>query len=224
MNGESLVNKCVILMGGSFDPVHLGHLTIAKHFCQLFQTPNLRLIPAGNPWQKTPLIATPSQRIEMLKLAFEETALSLSIKIDDQEIRRQGPSYSIETLENIRKELGKNVSLIFIIGIDQLLNLHTWYQWKKLFKLAHLAVAMRPGFTLTPSSLSLEVKDLFLTRLALPEEIKQKSCGLTYLAHNALIDISATEIRKNIYHSDQYRQFVTPKVLDYITKINLYRN
>ncbi|NLC23405.1 MAG: nicotinate-nucleotide adenylyltransferase [Oxalobacter sp.] len=213
---------CIVILGGSFDPVHAGHIAIAEYFCHLFQTRILRLIPAGNPWQKPALHASATQRIDMLKLAFE--ANLLSVTIDRQETERTGPSYTIDTLRAIRAETGDRVSLVFILGADQLLNLNTWHQWKALFEFAHIAVASRPGFTLAPSTLPPEVYDLFFSRLADPGEIRNTPFGHTFLAESIDVDISASEIRKNAGHSDAYHPLVPAKVLDYIVKNNLYRD
>lgn len=209
-------------MGGSFDPVHTGHVTIAKYFCDLFSTHQLRLIPAGHPWQKKTLKATAKQRIDMLRLAFDSTGLSVTI--DLQEIERTGSSYTIDTLRAIRQEVGHTLPLIFIMGSDQLLNLNTWHEWQTLFSLAHFAVAFRPGYQLNLSALPEAVYKEFTNRLSSPEKIIQISNGLTYFSPEPAIDISATEIRKSMSSSDVYHPLVPPKVLDYIVKKNLYRD
>ncbi|MCL1886860.1 MAG: nicotinate-nucleotide adenylyltransferase [Betaproteobacteria bacterium] len=214
--------ECTILLGGSFDPVHKGHIAIAEYFCNLFHTTRLRLIPAGNPWQKNHLDATPQQRIDMLRLAFDPTPLSTTI--DTQEIERTGPSYTIDTLRAIRQETGNKGSLVFILGSDQLLNLNTWHEWKQLFQFAHIAVASRPGYSVESSILPAEIRDVFYHRIASSQEIRNTSHGLTYLANETSIDISATEIRKNLQHSNTSHSLIPPKVLDYIKKNNLYRN
>ena len=213
---------CTVLFGGSFDPVHTGHVAIAEYFCNLFETRMLRLIPAGNPWQKSALHATAKQRIEMLDLAFE--ASLLSVTIDRQETERAGYSFTIETLRSIRNEVGNAASLVFILGADQLLNLNTWHEWKQLFESAHIAVASRPGFVLDSSTIPAEVHDIFFNRIASPEKIRNTPYGQTCLAEDLLFDISASKIRKNVQHSDAYHPLVSDKVLDYIVANNLYRD
>lgn len=212
----------MVLLGGSFDPVHTGHIAIAEHFCSLFETRMLRLIPAGNPWQKPPLHASAKARIDMLRLAFD--ASRLSVIIDKQETERTGPSFTIDTLRAVRGEVGNAVSLLFILGADQLINLDTWHEWQQLFEFAHVAVASRPGFDLTLSSIPAEVHDAFFSRLALPEKIRNSPHGLTCLSENIRIDISSSEIRRKVRHSDAYHPLVPAKVLDYILKNNLYRD
>lgn len=222
IGGGYLSVDCIVILGGSFDPVHAGHIAIAEYFCHLFQTRILRLIPAGNPWQKPILHASATQRIDMLKLAFDTSLLSVTI--DRQETERRGPGYTVDTLRAIRAETGNEASLVFILGADQLLNLNTWHQWKQLVEFAHIAVASRPGFVIAPSTLPPEVHDLFFSRLANPEKIRNTPCGHTFLAESIDVDISASEIRENTGHSDTYHPLVPTKVLDYIVKNNLYRD
>lgn len=217
-----MATDCIVLLGGSFDPVHAGHLALADYFCCRFMTKRLRLIPAGQPWQKTPLAASPSQRIDMLRLAFETSPLS--IVIDEQEIRQNAPGYTVDTLRAIRKECGEQVSLILVIGADQLLNLPTWHEWQTLFHLAHIAVARRPGFSLEPASCPPAVQNQFFPRLASVQAIRETPCGLTYLADNLPVDISATEIRKTTLHQTASHPHIPSRVLDYIVANHLYRD
>jgi nicotinate-nucleotide adenylyltransferase len=145
------VTFCVALLGGSFDPVHHGHVALGALFANLLQPDQLRIIPAGNPWQKGALRATSEQRIAMLELAFAQN--KLAIAIDRQEIDRQGATYTIDTLRNVRAELGPEASIVFLMGADQLAHLDTWRDWHHLFDLAHIGVAARPGYSLAEAAL-----------------------------------------------------------------------
>ncbi|MCM1512251.1 MAG: nicotinate (nicotinamide) nucleotide adenylyltransferase [Oxalobacter formigenes] len=214
--------ECTVLLGGSFDPVHAGHIALADHFCRLFATKQLRLIPAGQPWQKAPLIASPAQRVDMLRLAF--AASPLSIIIDEQEIRRKSPCYTVDTLRTIRKECGKQAPLVLVIGADQLINLPTWHEWQALFYLAHIAVAQRPGFSVRPDACPANVQKQFFPRLSSAQTIRETPCGLTYLANNLPIDISATEIRKTVWQTAASHPHIPFGVLDYIVANHLYKN
>lgn len=185
-------------------------------------TKQLRLIPAGCPWQKTPLVASPAQRIDMLRLAFATS--QLSVVIDEQEIRRNTPGYTVDTLRAIRKECGEKVSLILVIGADQLLNLPTWHKWQSLFHLAHIAVARRPGFAVEPHLCPPIVRNLFFSKLASVQAIRETPCGLTYFAHNPPVAISATEIRKTAWHLTASHPHIPSEVLDYIIANHLYRD
>ncbi len=217
-----MTRRCIILLGGSFDPVHIGHVELGKYFCNLFKTNELRLIPAGNPWQKPLLTATPEQRIDMLRLAFEP--LDLSVTVDTQEIDRPGATYTIDTLKAIREEVGGNTPLIFIMGADQLLRLDTWHNWRQLFSLTHIAVSARPGLSNSLTLIPKAIADEFSKRFADPERIKSSAYGLTYLARDVQVNASATEIRTALQNGQSPVTLVPEPVLKYIKENNLYKN
>lgn len=216
---------CVALLGGSYDPVHRGHVALGAHFSSLLQADQLRVIPAGAPWQKGRLGATCEQRAEMAELAF--SGLPLPVVIDRQEIERseQGqPSYTIDTLRQMRSELGAQASIVFLMGADQLQRLSTWREWQQLFEYAHICVAARPGFTLEGNSMPQEVADAFTRRLGTLDSIRNTPHGLTYLAQDFAVDISATEIRAALQRGTRANELVSPLVLDYIEQHNLYKS
>ena len=217
-----MTRRCIILLGGSFDPVHIGHVELGKYFCNLFKTNELRLLPAGNPWQKPLLKATPEQRVDMLRLAFEP--LDLSVTIDTQEIDRPGATYTIDTLKAIRKEIGDDTPLVFIMGADQLLRLDTWHNWRQLFQLTHIAVSARPGLSNSLTLIPKAIADEFSKRFADPERIKSSPSGLTYLAHDVQVNASATEIRTALQNNQSPVTLVPTPVLKYIKENNLYKN
>ena len=132
---------CVALLGGSFDPVHHGHVALAALFAELLQPDQLRILPA-RPWQKSSLQASDSQRVDMLELAFGGQAFPVTI--DLREIERGSATYTVETLRGLRAELGEATSIVFVMGADQLQKLDSWRDWTELFTLANLGVAARP--------------------------------------------------------------------------------
>jgi nicotinate-nucleotide adenylyltransferase len=214
------INRCIALLGGSFDPVHNGHVALGNFFATLLAPDELRLLPAGNPWQKSPLRATPAQRIDMLRIAFAH--LSVPLVIDEQEIRRQTPTYTVDTLRALRAELGPDVSIAFLIGADQLQQLHTWKEWQALFDHAHICAASRPGFDMT--QLAPEVAHAFARRLASAEQIRTTPHGLAYLASTLAYDISATQIRLALQHGEPVNALVPAGVLDYLQQHHLYKS
>jgi len=213
---------CIAVLGGSFDPVHNGHVALAKYFVTLLAPDQLRVIPAGNPWQKHGLEASPEQRVEMARLAFSQQ--SVAVVIDQQEIQRQSATYTIDTLQALRAELGPQASIVFLMGADQLQHLNSWQGWDRLFDYAHLGVASRPGFAMDEAQVPAEVTREFTRRAATPEQIRQSAHGLTYLAKNLAVDISATEIRGALHNAKRPDTLVPAAVLDYIEQHHLYKN
>lgn len=207
--------KPILLFGGTFDPVHTGHLAIANYFCKKFQTDQLRIIPAGNPWQKKAIYTSHEHRLKMLELAFENRAI-----IDPQEINRDGPSYTIDTLKALRNELGDKVPLIFILGFDQFINLSTWKDWKALFQLTHFAVAKRQNASKEEIPSDLQA----ILHFATIQDFHQTPCGLTFLGDTPQVSISATQIRLIAKQEKFYHPLIPQAVLNYIKINNLYRN
>ena len=213
--------RCILLLGGSFDPVHAGHLGLARYFCTLLHPDELRLIPAGRPWQKPGMTTAAEHRLAMLRLAFGEWIVPVTI--DTQEIQREGPSYAVDTLRTLRDALGNDASLVWIIGADQLANLHTWHQWRELFSLANLCIAARPGYLLSETELNHEVATEIGKRLASPAHIRATPCGLAFIANNLALDVSSTEARAILRADGDPDGLLTGPVLDYIQQHHLYQ-
>lgn len=213
---------CILLLGGSFDPVHTGHIALANHFIQVLQPDELRIIPAGNPWQKSRLQASADDRIAMIERAF--AAVAVPVAIDDQEIRRPTPSYTVDTLRNLRTAVGSETSLVFLMGGDQLQRLHTWRDWHKLFAYAHVAAASRPGFPITAASLAPALAEELETRSASAEQLRQTSHGHILITNDLAVDVSSTALRNALQHQQHAISQLPPAVLDYIEQHHLYRN
>lgn len=210
----------VLVLGGSFDPVHHGHVALAALFGRLFHPDQLRVIPAGNPWQKDALKASAAHRIAMLRLAFGEAGVDMTI--DTQEIDRVDPTYTIDTLRNLRRELGEDASIVFVMGADQLRSLDTWREWRQLFDYAHFAVAARPGYSL--SSLPPAVHEEVDRRLGTVEALKASPSGRVFITPQLDVDISATQVRGAISRQNEANALISGVVLDYIQQHNLYKN
>ena len=211
--------RCLVLLGGSFDPVHNAHVALGGYFARLLAPDELRIIPAGNPWQKDPLNASAADRVAMLRLAFDRQPVP--VVIDEQEIRRQNGSYTIDTLRAVRAEAGPDASIAFVMGADQLLHLNTWHEWRTLFDLAHLCAASRPGFS--TDALPADVAREFSRRAATASQLRDTPHGLTFLALNLAVDVSATEIRSLLAQGERPHRLLPVSVLDYIEQHNLYK-
>jgi nicotinate-nucleotide adenylyltransferase len=213
---------CIVVLGGSFDPVHNGHIALGDYFIKLLAPDELRIIPTGNPWQKCGLRADPEHRVEMVRRAFDRQ--SVPVVIDQQEIKRNTITYTIDTVRSLRAEMGPHASIAFLLGADQLQQLNTWRQWQHLFDYVHLCAASRPGFAMEPSNFPNDVAHEFTRRAGTPDQIRSTSHGLTYLAPDLAIDISATEIRSALRHGIRPVSLIPAGVLDYIEQHHLYKN
>jgi nicotinate-nucleotide adenylyltransferase len=217
-----VTQRCIALLGGSFDPVHQGHVALAGHFVSLLDPDELRIIPAGNPWQKEALHASAADRVEMIRCAFDKQ--SVPVVIDQQEIQRQTATYTIDTLKALRAQSGPDASLVFLMGTDQLQHLDTWQDWRQLFAYAHICAASRPGFVSDVTQGAPEVAHEFARRQATPDRIRASAHGLTYLATDLAVDISATDIRHALQSGKRPEKLVPARVLDYIEQHHLYKS
>ncbi len=216
MNLMHDLQRAIGILGGTFDPIHFGHLRTALELYQSLDLTEVRLIPCFQPVHRKLPVASPEHRLAMVKHAIEsETAL----KVDDLEIKRKGPSYTIDTLTAFRKKLPQT-PLCLIMGIDALLNFPSWHRWEDILQLAHLVVAHRPQYQLPQTGI---VADLLKQRLkknaaALHEQL----AGNIYLHPVTSLDISATDIRKQIARGRSPRYLLPNNVYNYILQHGVY--
>jgi nicotinate-nucleotide adenylyltransferase len=194
--------KKIGLLGGSFNPVHLAHLAMARTALRALNLDEVQLIPAGNPWQKQPLRISGAQRLEMLTLAIADEP---GIVINDIEINREGATYTIDTLRN----LPRDAKYYWLLGTDQLNNFCTWQNWQEITDYVTLTVAWRTGY---PLHIPPELDTL----------LRRDGKGLITLPFKAM-DVSSTEIRSRIQQGQDASAFVPAPVLDYINTHGLYR-
>lgn len=215
------------LLGGSFDPIHIGHLQLARDALAQLGLAEVRFIPAGQPWQKT--VATDgAHRAHMVELAvLEELERGESrFVLDMHELERGGPTYTIDTLRALRKTLGDATPLVLLIGADQMERLDTWREWDHLLDLAHIAVARRNDAVL---SLSWSLQEFFNAHWARRAAIAAAPAGHIVELDMTPIDASATEIRALLAQpvspsrDARLAAIVPPAVLDYIRAHRLYR-
>jgi len=219
---QKLARRCIAVLGGSFDPVHNGHVALGEHFVEILQPDELRIVPAGNPWQKHGLQASSADRVEMVQRAFSHE--NIPVVIDEQEIRRTTPTYTIDTLQALRAELGPDASIVFLMGADQLQHLDTWQGWQQLFDYAHLCAASRPGFGINAAQVPQVVMQEFTRRAGTQQEIRNTAHGKAYLASSLEVDISSTEIRSLLQRGERPDSLIPARVLDYIEQHHLYQN
>ncbi len=208
------------LLGGSFDPVHAGHLRLASDAQSALGLAQLRWIPAGQPWQK-PGITPAHHRVAMLELALAGHAGGRNWIIDRCEVERAGPSYTVDTLRQLRAAMGPAVSLVWIMGFDQLRGLASWHDWQSMTELAHIAYARRAG---QPDDLPGPVADYVAARQAPPGALAGRPSGCFAAFAMRPVHCSATGIRAALADgdADRAKHYLSPGVLGYIQAHQLY--
>ncbi len=212
----------VALLGGTFDPVHLGHLGLADDARRALGVPEVRLVPAGDPPHRAAPGASAAHRLAMLRLAVERHP---GLAIDERELERQGKSYTALTLDELRAEDAKR-PIVLILGADAFRGLPTWHRWRELIGLAHLAVAARPGDPFDaalPDALVPLWRD---RRAASAGELLASPAGRILVVRIVPRDISASAIRASLARggadAERARALLPPAVWDYIAEHRLY--
>lgn len=208
----------LILYGGTFDPVHNGHLAIAGAARDALGGP-VYFMPAADPPHRPVPGATAAQRAAMLALA---TADDPELHVDLRELGRQGPSYSVETLRELRREIGEAAPVALVIGADSLLGLPGWREWRALLDLAHFVVADRPGSGLDRPLPPLLAEALQGRWSAGAEPLRSRPGGCLLRLRQPLHPGSATRVRDRIAAGRPWRELVPPPVADYIVRQGLY--
>ncbi|MCF6325528.1 MAG: nicotinate-nucleotide adenylyltransferase [Gammaproteobacteria bacterium] len=204
------------IFGGTFDPVHNGHLRVAEALSVALPFDELRLLPCGEPAHRAPPQAHADDRIAMLQLAIEGHS---SLVIDKCEVRRKGPSYMVDTLALLREESGGE-SLVLIIGWDAFAGLPTWHRWQQLIELAHLLVVQRPGSVTAPCD---EVQQLLQQHQTDDvAELKQRIAGCVLLLPVDVVDVSSTEVRARLAAKEDVSERLPVAVSAYIKEKHLY--
>ena len=209
------------ILGGTFDPIHHGHLRLAEEAADACKMSRVLLIPAALPNLRAAPRTAAHHRLAMTRLAAQGNP---RLKVDERELRREGMSYTVDTLAELRSELGATQPLCLILGADAFLRLPAWSRWLQLFALAHIAVAARPGYDLSERSLqSDELAGQWRARLTTSRsELGERPCGLIVKVEIPLLEISATDIRARIVGAASARYLVPQPVLDYISAERLY--
>ncbi|NDK98139.1 nicotinate-nucleotide adenylyltransferase [Photorhabdus bodei] len=207
------------LFGGTFDPIHYGHLQPVETLAYQTGLNQVILLPNHVPPHRPQPEATAQQRLEMVQLAVQDSPL---FTVDKRELERTIPSYTIDTLESFRQELGNKPPLAFIIGQDALLSLHTWHRWPELLSFCHLLVCARPGYQTQFSTTEMQQ---WLTKHQIydPSQLGSKPNGYIYLADTPLLSISATDIRQRHQQGLSCDDLLPLSVQKYIDSQGLYR-
>ncbi len=216
INSSESAIASLAIFGGTFDPIHIGHLRSAIEVRELLACDELRFIPSCQPPHRAEPIATSEQRLRMLELAIGDEP---RLAVDAREIERNGPSYTIDTLTELRAEIGAQCALYLILGMDAFASLATWKRWRELLSFAHIVVMQRPGRELPKSGAVAE----------LLQQHRVDAAALRTAAHGAIavvqltrLPISASAIRDLIRSQRSPRYLLPDAVLQFIRTNRLY--
>ena len=210
------------IFGGTFDPIHYGHLRIAEEILETVGLQKMYFVPAGIPRLRHSPVASPQHRVEIVRLAIQKNP---DFVLDEREIYRDSVSYSIDTAREFKQEFGEEVRLCLVLGADAFIKLSEWNNWKELFNLCHFIVSTRPGYTLTliKELLSKELREECSQRwVSNTESLKKNASGLIFIASTTMLDISATTIRAHIAVGRSVRHLVPSVTVNYISENKLY--
>ena len=209
------------ILGGTFDPIHDGHLRLAEELGETLRLAQVLIVPSGTPPHRG-AAATAEQRLEMARLA---AAGNPRLMVDDRELRRKGPGYTYDTLAELRAEHGADRPLVLLIGADVFLEFATWHRWHEIFGLAHVAVAHRPGSPVErwrermPQPLAREYAARLMQQ---PLATHLSPAGGIVVIPFTALDIAATAIRDMLRAGASPRYLLPGAVLDYIRAKRLY--
>jgi len=212
-------NEPLGLLGGTFDPIHFGHLRLAEECADSLRLNEIRLIPAAKPWQRSGLISSVEHRLEMVRLGLEGNP---RLRMDSREAERIGPTYTVDTLASLRAELGETRPLVMIVGSDQFLNLPTWSRWQKLFEFAHIAVARRANEPFDLGELPSALAAMVTSRLTNDRSALAEPAGRVFSIEMTPLKISSSQIRTLIRTRQSPRYLLPQAVCDYIMQHGLY--
>jgi len=225
--------KKIGILGGTFDPPHIGHLKLASHFAKLLHLDGLLLIPSGEPWQKGMDITPANIRLQLTQAAGIDLAkvflylkIPTQVGIDQIEIDRAGPSYAIDTVKALRERFGPEASLIWLMGADSLIKLPTWNSWEELINVVNFAVASRPNYDFS-SNISSELAQFLQKHQTLESAaLENKPSGLIYIDESLSVDISSTALRNQLKTSARdaiEAEQIPSHTLQIITNLGLYQ-
>lgn len=210
--------RAIGIFGGTFDPIHYGHLRTAFELLQALRLAELRLVPAGRPPHRDAPLCDADRRLEMLRAA---AAGQPGFVVDDRELRRDGPSYTVTTLRELRAEVPAR-PLCLIVGMDAFLGLPEWHEWREILRLAHLVVAHRPGWSAPGAGL---LGELLAERgTARVADLHASPAGRIHVRAVTQLEISSTELRELIVAGRDPRYLLPDAVRTIIRDTGCYHS
>lgn len=209
-------NKLIGLLGGTFDPIHLGHLDIAAKLAKKLNLAQVQFIPSGNPPHRQPIAST-QDRLAMVKLAL---ANHKNFVVNDIEIKKPELRYTIDTLKVLKHEL-KDKTLCFILATDAFAHFNQWRDWQQILNYCHLIIAPRPDFPFPTERWVTHLLDRHEIKTA--QQLHDKNSGCILIEDISKSKISATKIRSALAAAHYPEDMLAHAVLDYIKQHDLYR-
>lgn len=203
------------ILGGTFNPIHYGHLSAAWQTSQNLGLTALRFMPCHHPPHRNPPVVSVKDRLQMLHLAIDNIP---GFVIDDRELKSNEISYTVNSLAAIRKEVG-DTPICLLLGCGVFSQIKTWHEPEKLIHLAHIVIVDRPEEMLKRNDF---IDDLLTHEISDPQMLKQKSAGLVYFENNTPLGISSTLIRQMLAKQQSPRFLLPESVLNYIHERKLY--
>ncbi len=207
------------ILGGTFNPIHFGHLRMAQEMAEALNLDEVRFIASANPPHKTAPEVSAEQRAKMVQLAIADNPI---FKLDTRELNRDGASYTIDTLISLQEELGADAALCLIMGSDAFVHLNTWHRWQALIDYCHIILVLRPTSTAQPKlteELSVLLHNHYTEDIS---DLSAESAGFIHMQKITALDISATNIRTQLKAGDSPRYLMPDSVLEYIKNHGLY--
>lgn len=211
-------NTLKVLVGGTFNPIHFGHLRSALELAEALNAPQVHLLPCHIPPHRAQPSVPSEVRLKLIELAIADEP---RLAIDARELEHERYSYSLHTLKAVREEIGPEAPLIFALGMDAFLGIESWHQWQELFELAHFVVFTRPGAK--PQQMSAALKAFFEAHhTADSAALINEPSGRIWMFPVTALDISSTRIRQLIAQGSSPRYLLPGAVWDYIQMNRLY--
>lgn len=211
-----MTGRAIGVFGGTFDPIHYGHLRTAYEVLAALQLSQVRFFPCGEPPHRAAPIGSPAQRRDLVAAAVEDEP---RFALDERELHRIGPSYSVDTLASLRDEFDET-PLALILGMDAFLGLLGWHRWHDLFELGHVVVAHRPGWKVPATG---PLGDLVRERgTAQVGDLHSEAAGRIYVLAVTQLEIASTDIRAMIREGGDPRYLMPPRVQQLIEERGYY--
>lgn len=209
------------ILGGTFNPIHFGHLRMAQELAEQLSLHEVRFIPSANPPHKPTPQVSAEHRAAMVQLAIADNPL---FKLDNRELLRTGASYTIDTLQSLRDELGAQASMTLFMGNDAFTKLNTWHRWQDLLSLCHIGLVARPSVPNQTKTGLPKVLESYLQQhyTELADDLAAHPCGFIHMQAITALDISSTAIREALQNKHSARYLSPDTVLSYIKEHQLY--